>query len=61
MLQEGLTAATAAVRVGNESASHFSRKFKHFFGCTPMEEAGAMKSALIENPAAKLNFNPAAL
>jgi AraC-like DNA-binding protein len=51
MVQDGLNAATAAVRVGYESSSQFSREFKRFFGRTPVEEATQMKNALIQLPA----------
>jgi AraC-like DNA-binding protein len=51
MVQDGVTAATAAARVGYESASQFSREFKRLFGRTPLDEASKMKSALIEMPA----------
>ncbi|WP_394778125.1 AraC family transcriptional regulator N-terminal domain-containing protein [Undibacterium sp.] len=51
MIQDGLSAATAAGRVGYESTSQFSREFKRFFGRTPMEEATQMKNLLIEMPA----------
>jgi AraC-like DNA-binding protein len=50
MVQEGATAAHAAVRVGYESASQFSREFKRFFGRTPQEEAAAMRSLLAPPP-----------
>lgn len=39
MLQDGLKASVAAVRVGYESPSQFSREFKRYFGVTPGEEA----------------------
>ncbi|MEN3364146.1 MAG: hypothetical protein V7606_1420, partial [Burkholderiales bacterium] len=48
MVQDGLNAATAAVRVGYESSSQFSREFKRFFGRTPVEEATQMKNALVQ-------------
>ncbi|PIJ49719.1 AraC family transcriptional regulator [Erwinia sp. OLTSP20] len=38
MLHEGLKASAAAMRVGYESASQFSREFKRYFGITPGEE-----------------------
>lgn len=47
MVQDGINASTAAVRVGYESASQFSREFKRFFGRPPLEEALAMKNALL--------------
>lgn len=51
MVQDGLTAAVAADRVGYESASQFSREFKRFFGRTPQEETRHMKALLVEMPA----------
>lgn len=39
MIQDGLNASTAAVRVGYESASQFSREYKRFFGSSPAEDA----------------------
>jgi AraC-like DNA-binding protein len=39
MAQEGLNANTAAIRVGYESPSQFSREFKRFFGVTPAKDA----------------------
>lgn len=35
MLHDGLKASAAAVRVGYESPSQFSREFKRYFGVTP--------------------------
>ena len=37
MLNEGLSASTAAYQVGYASASQFSREFKRFFGLPPSE------------------------
>jgi AraC-like DNA-binding protein len=51
MVQDGVTAAAAAARVGYESASQFSREFKRLFGRTPIDEASKMKRALILMPA----------
>lgn len=45
MLHEGLKASAAAMRVGYESASQFSREFKRYFGVTPGEEATRMRQA----------------
>lgn len=47
MVQDGVSAATAAVKVGYESSSQFSREFKRFFGRPPLEEASVMKNALL--------------
>lgn len=45
MVQAGRTAATAAVEVGYESPSQFSREFKRLFGRTPTQEAKRLKQA----------------
>jgi AraC-like DNA-binding protein len=45
MARNGLTAASACVEVGYESASQFSREFKRLFGRTPIEEVTRMKHA----------------
>ena len=39
MVQDGLNAVDASVKVGYESASQFSREFKRYFGHTPADEA----------------------
>lgn len=44
ILHDGLKASTAAVRVGYESASQFSREFKRYFGVTPGEDATRMRT-----------------
>lgn len=46
MIQEGQTAALAAINVGYESPSQFSREFKRFFGRSPADEARVMKEAM---------------
>lgn len=51
MVQDGLSAASASHRVGYESTSQFSREFKRFFGRSPLQEAGHMKSLLMQMPA----------
>ena len=43
MLQQGLKASAAAMKVGYESASQFSREFKRYFGVTPGEEITRMR------------------
>lgn len=45
MLQEGMKASVAAIKVGYESASQFSREFKRYFGVTPGEEMNRMRQA----------------
>ena len=45
MVQAGRTAAGAAVEVGYESPSQFSREFKRLFGRTPTQEAERLKQA----------------
>lgn len=44
MVQDGLSAIEAAVKVGYESASQFSREFKRHFGHTPADEAIRMRN-----------------
>ena len=46
MLHEGLKANAAAMRVGYESASQFSREFKRYFGVTPGEEITRMRQGV---------------
>jgi AraC-like DNA-binding protein len=46
MVNEGANAATAALRVGYESASQFSREFKRLFGEGPATEAARLRRAL---------------
>lgn len=46
MVQDGLNAIDAAVKVGYESASQFSREFKRYFGYTPADEAVRMRNLL---------------
>jgi AraC-like DNA-binding protein len=46
MIRDGVTAASAASRVGYESPSQFSREFKRFFGRPPAEEVRTMKASL---------------
>ncbi|RWR01394.1 AraC family transcriptional regulator [[Pantoea] beijingensis] len=45
MLHDGLKASTAAIKVGYESASQFSREFKRYFGVTPGEEVTRMRQS----------------
>lgn len=46
ILQDGMKASAAAVRVGYESPSQFSREFKRYFGVTPGKEASRVRQAL---------------
>ncbi|ANS44843.1 AraC family transcriptional regulator [Serratia inhibens] len=45
MVHDGLKASTAAIRVGYESASQFSREFKRFFGVTPSDEIARLRDS----------------
>jgi AraC-like DNA-binding protein len=45
MSLQGLDAGTAAIEVGYESASQFTREYKRVFGQTPMRHARATRSA----------------
>jgi AraC-like DNA-binding protein len=47
MLQDGMSATTAATQVGYESVSQFGREFKRFFGRTPGQEIMEIKQSLI--------------
>lgn len=44
MIHDGMKASAAAMRVGYESASQFSREFKRYFGITPGEDAARMRA-----------------
>ena len=48
MVNEGLSAQATAVRVGYESASHFSREFKRLFGGSPGAVAAQLRAQLNE-------------
>ncbi|WP_031518716.1 AraC family transcriptional regulator [Siccibacter colletis] len=43
MLHDGVKVSTAAIRVGYESGSQFSREFKRYFGVTPGEDVARMR------------------
>ena len=43
MIHDGMKASAAAMRVGYESASQFSREFKRYFGITPGEDAARIR------------------
>ncbi|WP_202901312.1 AraC family transcriptional regulator [Chania multitudinisentens] len=45
MVHDGLKASTAAIRVGYESASQFSREFKRLFGVTPSDELARLRDS----------------
>lgn len=47
MVNDGANAAEAAMRVGYESASQFSREFKRHFGATPAARAEQLRTRLI--------------
>jgi len=47
MVHEGLNASTAALQVGYESASQFSREFKRFFGDGPAAGAAQLRKSLM--------------
>ena len=44
MIHDGMKASVAAMRVGYESASQFSREFKRYFGVTPGEDASRIRT-----------------
>ena len=53
LIHEGAQAASAAQRVGYESASQFSREFKRLFGTTPSEAAErVLAGGTVESPTA---------
>lgn len=45
MLHDGMKASAAAMRVGYESASQFSREFKRYFGLTPGEDTARLRAS----------------
>jgi AraC-like DNA-binding protein len=45
LLGENLDAATAAVRVGYESASQFNREYRRMFGAPPIRDVAPLRSA----------------
>lgn len=47
MVHDGLSAAGAALQVGYESASQFSREFKRHFGGSPAEIATQLRASLM--------------
>jgi AraC-like DNA-binding protein len=47
MVNEGLNASEAALKVGYESASQFSREFKRLFGNSPATEAAELRNLFV--------------
>jgi AraC-like DNA-binding protein len=43
MIQDGLNAGIAAMQVGYESASQFSREYKRLFGVTPTGDVTTLR------------------
>jgi transcriptional regulator GlxA family with amidase domain len=43
MFAEGIECATAGHRVGNESASQFSREYRRLFGAPPRSEIARLR------------------
>jgi len=43
MIYDGVKASVAALQVGYESASQFSREFKRYFGVTPSDEMARLR------------------
>jgi AraC-like DNA-binding protein len=50
MLTEHMDAGTAAVRVGYESASQFSREYSRVFGAPPQRDVKRMRSTNVASP-----------
>lgn len=48
MVNEGVNASGAALRVGYESASQFSREFKRLFGNSPATEAAELRKLFVQ-------------
>jgi AraC-like DNA-binding protein len=48
MVQEGVNASGAAVKVGYESPSQFSREFKRLFGNSPATVAAELRGSLMQ-------------
>lgn len=59
IVHDGERAATAALRVGYESASQFSREFKRLFGRSPIEESRRMRGLLAVSRAGRSDARPA--
>ncbi|MED5524788.1 MAG: AraC family transcriptional regulator [Pseudomonadota bacterium] len=56
MVREGVNAAAAAIAVGYESPSQFSREFKRLFALTPQQEARRLRQAFALPPKAAGDF-----
>jgi AraC-like DNA-binding protein len=50
MIQDGLNANIAAMRVGYESPSQFNREYKRLFGITPAKDVTALRRPQMVNP-----------
>ncbi|MBV6753736.1 AraC family transcriptional regulator [Pseudomonas chlororaphis] len=50
MVRNDVSAASAALEVGYESASQFGREFKRLFGNSPVEEVKRMKAGFVVPP-----------
>jgi AraC-like DNA-binding protein len=50
MIQDGLNANLAAIRVGYESSSQFSREYKRLFGVTPAKDARILRGRHMVSP-----------
>lgn len=48
MLGEGLDAGTAALNVGYESVTQFTREYRRFFGAPPLRDVAALRSHEVE-------------
>jgi AraC-like DNA-binding protein len=48
MVNEGINASGAALKVGYESASQFSREFKRLFGNSPAAEAAGLRNLFVQ-------------
>jgi AraC-like DNA-binding protein len=48
LLGENLDAATAAARVGYESASKFNREYRRMFGAPPIRDIAPLRSAQLK-------------
>lgn len=58
MVNERLNASQAAVRVGYESVSQFSREFKRLFGDTPGNISAQLRAVLSERGVTQLHGTP---